>query len=284
MQRYRVVRDSPPVWYCWRNAWGTNLGTFDLTGQHIAITGASSGFGRHFGLILAAAGASVSLGARRTQLLDDLVGEIEANGGKANAVHLDVTQSESIERFFDAAETSFGPVNVLINNAGVEAGAKTYTMIDEADWDYVIDTNLKSAWLASKRFTERVQANELSSGNIIMVSSITDTRTIKGQFPYAVSKGGLTRMTEVMALEAARYNIRGERAGARLHPDGRQSHPAGKRSRTGFYERYTHAQVRRVRRSGRSAAAVGLGRLPVHDGISRRGGWRAHLCLSMNPA
>jgi NAD(P)-dependent dehydrogenase (short-subunit alcohol dehydrogenase family) len=99
-------------------------------------------------------------------------------------------------------------VHVLINNAGIEAGAKTYMMIDENDWDSVIDTNLKSAWLMSKRFTERVVANELGGGNIINVSSITDTRTIKGQFPYAVSKGGLTRMTEVLALEAPRFGIR----------------------------------------------------------------------------
>jgi NAD(P)-dependent dehydrogenase (short-subunit alcohol dehydrogenase family) len=101
-----------------------------------------------------------------------------------------------------------GPVDVLINNAGIEAGAKTYMMIDEDDWHSVIDTNLKSAWLMSKLYTERVVANKQSGGNIINVSSITDTRTIKGQFPYAVSKGGLTRMTEVLALEAPRYGIR----------------------------------------------------------------------------
>ncbi|HEY5647100.1 MAG TPA: SDR family oxidoreductase, partial [Pseudomonadales bacterium] len=97
---------------------------------------------------------------------------------------------------------------VLVNNAGIEAGAKTYMMIDESDWDSVMDTNLKSAWFMSKLFTERVLANKSGGGNIINISSITDTRTIKGQFPYAVSKGGLTRMTEILALEAAKYGIR----------------------------------------------------------------------------
>ena len=97
---------------------------------------------------------------------------------------------------------------MLINNAGVEAGAKTYQTTEEEDWDYVIDTNLKSAWMISKRYTERVLEHKQQSGNIIMVSSITDSRTIKGQFSYAVSKGGMTRMTEVMALEAAKFNIR----------------------------------------------------------------------------
>ena len=113
-----------------------------------------------------------------------------------------------MDSFIEAAETAFGPIDVLINNAGVEAGAKTYTMIDEADWDRVLDTNLKGVWLASKAYTERVQANGQGGGNIINISSITDRRTIKGQFPYAVSKGALTRLTEVMALEAARYGIR----------------------------------------------------------------------------
>ncbi len=181
---------------------------FDLSGTVIAITGASSGFGHHFAGVLAAAGATVVLGARREEKLAERVADIEAAGGTALAVKLDVRDTDSISRFIDTAFDRFGRLDVLINNAGVEAGAKTYAMIDEEDWDYVIDTNLKSAWLASKHYTEQVQAHSQDSGNIVMISSITDTRTIKGQFPYAVSKGGLTRMTQVMALEAARYNIR----------------------------------------------------------------------------
>ena len=88
------------------------------------------------------------------------------------------------------------------------APASTYETIDEADWDFVLNTNLKGAWLAAKLYTERVRANGQAGGNIINISSITDRRTIKGQFPYAISKGALSRMTEVMALEAAKHNIR----------------------------------------------------------------------------
>lgn len=187
---------------------GHQMDLFSLEGKHVAITGASSGFGHHFAGVLANAGARVSLGARRIEKIQDRVDEINASGGQAFGTKLDVTDSDSISSFFIAAEEAFGPVHVLINNAGIEAGAKTYTMIDEADWDSVIDTNLKSAWMMCKTFTERVVANELDGGNIVNVSSITDTRTIKGQFPYAVSKGGLTRMTEVLALEAPRYGIR----------------------------------------------------------------------------
>ncbi len=181
--------------------------TFQLDGKHIAITGASSGFGHHFAGVLAGAGAKVSLGARREAKLAARVAEIEKQGGSAKAITLDVTDRASCHDFLEQAQANFGAIDVLINNAGVEAGAKTYTMIDEQDWDFVIDTNLKGAWRLSKAYTEQVIANN-TGGNIIMVSSITDRRTIKGQFPYAVSKGGLSRMTEVMALEAARYGIR----------------------------------------------------------------------------
>ncbi len=181
---------------------------FDLAGKVIGITGASSGFGHHFAGVLAAAGATVLLGARREEKLSARVTEIIGQGGRAHAHALDVTDKSSIRQFVDYAFDSLGGLDVLINNAGVEAGAKTYAMIEEDDWDYVMDTNLKGAWMVSKYYTEKVQENKQAAGNIIMISSITDTRTIKGQFPYAVSKGGLSRMTEVMALEAARYNIR----------------------------------------------------------------------------
>lgn len=182
--------------------------SFRLNGKHVVITGASSGFGSHFAGVLAEAGARVVLGARRVEKVQARVEEIRAAGGEAAGVALDVRDADSIRAFIRAAEEQFGPIDVLVNNAGVEAGAKTYMMIDEEDWDFVMETNLKGAWLAAKHYTERVVANGQAGGNIINVSSITDRRTIKGQFPYALSKAAVSRMTEVMALEAARYKIR----------------------------------------------------------------------------
>ncbi len=184
------------------------MSLFDLTAKHIVITGASSGFGRHFAGVLADAGAWVSLGARRVDRIRDRVKDIQDQGGAAFGAHLDVTDAATIKDFLDAAEDVFGPIDTLINNAGVESGAKTYEAIDEADWDHVLNTNLKGTWLAAKLYTEKVRASGQAGGNIINISSITDRRAIKGQFPYAVSKGGLTRMTEVMALEAAKHKIR----------------------------------------------------------------------------
>jgi len=181
---------------------------FQLQGKHIAITGASSGFGHHFAGVLSEAGAKVTLGARREDKVQARVDEIRAAGREATGIKLDVRDAASIRSFFAAAKQAFGPVDVIVNNAGVEAGPKTYMMIDEDDWDFVMDTNLKGAWLVSKIYTEQLLESGRASGNIINISSITDTRSIKGQFPYAVSKGAMTRMTEVMALEAAKFGVR----------------------------------------------------------------------------
>lgn len=181
---------------------------FSMHGKNVVITGASSGFGHHFGGVLAQAGASVVLGARRADRIEARAEEIRQAGGKAAGLPLDVKDPDSMTRFLDGAQAAFGPVDVLINNAGVEAGAKTYAMIDEDDWDHVLDTNLKAVWQMSKLYTERVAASGQASGNIVNIASITAFRTIKGQFPYAVSKAALIKATEIMALEGAKFGIR----------------------------------------------------------------------------
>ena len=184
------------------------LDRFRLDGKTVAIPGASSGFGHHFAGVLAAAGARVVLGARRTDKIDARVAELRGAGAQALGLALDVLDAASLARFLDATWDAFGSLDVLVNNAGIEPGPKTYAMIDEADWDSVLDTNLKSVWLGSKLYTERVVARGQGRGNIVNIASITAYRTIKGQFPYAVSKAALVKATEVMALEGAKFSIR----------------------------------------------------------------------------
>jgi NAD(P)-dependent dehydrogenase (short-subunit alcohol dehydrogenase family) len=181
---------------------------FSMQGKTVLITGASSGFGHHFAGVLAAAGANVVLGARRVEKIADRVAEIKAQGFEASGFTLDVLNPESCQAFLDQAEQKYGSLDVLINNAGVESGAKTYATIDEDDWDYVMDTNLKSVWRLSKMYTQKIAASGAKSGNIVNIASITAYRTIKGQFPYAVSKAALVKATEIMALEGARFGIR----------------------------------------------------------------------------
>jgi len=183
------------------------LDRFRLDGKTVAITGASSGFGHHFAGVLATAGARVVLGARRVEKIEARVAELRGAGAQALGMALDVLDRASLARFLDAAWHEFGSLDVLVNNAGIESGPKTYATIDEEDWDAVLDTNLKSVWLGSKLYTERA-ASRKTGGNIVNIASITAFRTIKGQFPYAVSKAALIKATEVMALEGAKFGIR----------------------------------------------------------------------------
>ena len=114
----------------------------------------------------------------------------------------------SVTAFFDAAEKHFGPVDILVNNAGVEAGAHTFVTLDDDGWDTVIDTNLKGLWWMTRELTRRVAAHKQSGAVVVNISSITSERTTKGIFPYAVSKAGVNQATRVMALEGAKYNVR----------------------------------------------------------------------------
>lgn len=182
------------------------LDVFSLTGTHVLVTGASSGLGKHFAGRLAQAGGNVTLAARRAQALAASVNEIAESGGRAASVVIDVSIADSIERGLDEAEKHFGPVNVLINNAGV-----TYTRaaleVDESDWDQLININLTGAWLAAQR-TARRMVNHKTGGSIVNIASILGVRVAGGVATYAISKAGLIQMTKVLALEWARHGIR----------------------------------------------------------------------------
>lgn len=181
-------------------------GLFDLTGRHVLVTGASSGLGRHFAGSLARAGARLSLAARRAEALAETVARVEADGGEAHAVVMDVTDGTSIERALDAAEARLGPVSILINNAGVTV-TKPALELEEPDWDGVIDTNLKGVWLAAQAVARRmVRAG--SGGSIVNVASILGLRVAGTVAPYTVSKAGVVQLTKALALEWARHGIR----------------------------------------------------------------------------
>ena len=181
-------------------------GLFDLTGRHVLVTGASSGLGRHFAGTLARAGARLTLGARRAEALAETVAQVESEGGQAHAVVMDVTDAGSIERALDAAEERFGPVAVLINNAGVTV-TRPALDLDEADWDGVIDTNLKGVWLAAQATAKRMVRHG-TGGSIVNVASILGLRVAGAVAPYTVSKAGVVQLTKALALEWARHGIR----------------------------------------------------------------------------
>ncbi|HEY9546169.1 MAG TPA: SDR family NAD(P)-dependent oxidoreductase, partial [Solimonas sp.] len=179
---------------------------FDLSGHHALVTGASSGLGRHFALTLAKAGAAVAVGARRADKLAELVDEITATGGTAVAVNLDVGQRASVIAALDEASDKLGPLDLIVNNAGVTATRRVLDYTDD-DWSTVMKTNLDGSWLVAQEAARRLVAAQ-RPGSIINISSIYASRVSPGVVPYTVSKAGVKHLTKVLALELARFGIR----------------------------------------------------------------------------
>lgn len=181
-------------------------GMFDLAGQHVLVTGASSGLGRHFAGMLARSGAKLTLGARRAEALAETVAAVEAEGGQAHAVVMDVTDRAAIEAALDRAQDRFGPLAVLVNNAGVTATTPALDLA-EAEWDGVLDTNLKGVFLVAQAAARRMVAAG-RGGSIVNVASILGLRVAGGVAPYAASKAAVIQLTKSLALEWARHGIR----------------------------------------------------------------------------
>lgn len=175
---------------------------FALEGRRALVTGASSGLGRHFAMTLATAGAEVVVTARRQAPLQSLVEAIEAAGGRARALTLDVTSRDDVCRVLDAA----GPLDVLVNNAGV-SDSQPLLACDDHSWDHVLDTNLKGAWTVAQETARRMVAAG-QGGSLINVTSILASRVAGAVGPYLAAKAGLAHLTRAMALELARHGIR----------------------------------------------------------------------------
>ena len=179
---------------------------FDLTGRTALVTGASSGLGRHFALTLARAGAKVALAARRKVRLIEAVTAIEAEGGEAFAVELDVTDPAAITPAFDDAETALGPINIMVNAAGVPSSS-FFADMGEDEWRGVMDVNLDGVFRTAGEGARRMKAHG-KGGSIVNIASVLGFGVLKSVSAYAVSKAGVVQMTRAMALELARDKIR----------------------------------------------------------------------------
>jgi NAD(P)-dependent dehydrogenase (short-subunit alcohol dehydrogenase family) len=156
--------------------------------------------------VLSAHGAALALAARQIAKLKDLETEIRANGGRALAVQMDVTDMASITKAIDAAEAALGPVSVLINNAGI-AIEKMAVEQTEDDWDSVINANLKGAYFVATEMARRMIARK-QEGNIVNIASVLGFGVMKFLSPYTISKAGIVQATKAMALELAANRIR----------------------------------------------------------------------------
>jgi len=170
------------------------------------VTGASSGIGTHFARMLAGAGATVILAARRVEVLAALKAEIEAAGGKAQTVALDVSSEASIAAAFAELDQRGIALDIVVNNAGI-SGAAPAISLSAQDWDSVVNTNLRGVFLVAQAAAQRMR-DAKRGGSIVNVASILGHRVAGNVAAYAASKAGVVHLTEALALEWARYGIR----------------------------------------------------------------------------
>ena len=176
-----------------------------LDGRVAIVTGAVQGIGLGVALSMARAGANIVVADMAQDGLASAVAEIEATGVQALGVQTDVTQAPSIDRLVHETLDRFGTINILVNNAGVVI-IKSIADQSEADWDRVLDTNLKGTFLCSQRIIQEMQKHK--RGAIVNLSSIAAFHFTTPHIPYAASKAGVSALTRDLAYEVAPLGIR----------------------------------------------------------------------------
>jgi NAD(P)-dependent dehydrogenase (short-subunit alcohol dehydrogenase family) len=185
----------------------------DLSGRVALVTGASSGLGAQFARTLSKAGAGVVLAARRMERLKTLRAELEAEGGDAHVVELDVTDNDSIKAAIAHAETEMGTIDILVNNSGVGTTQKLVD-VSEQDYDYVMGTNTRGAFFVAQEVAKRMIARSkgeapgtFTGGRIVNIASMAGLRVFPQIGVYCMSKAAVVHMTRAMALEWGRFGI-----------------------------------------------------------------------------
>jgi NAD(P)-dependent dehydrogenase (short-subunit alcohol dehydrogenase family) len=183
---------------------------FRLDGKVAAITGAGSGFGRAFSRGLAACGATIICGGRQVDRLHETISLIERAGGRAKALPVDVVDEGSVDRFWQAIATEFGRIDVLVNNAGMTATPARTHELAVSEWDSMIATNLRGAFLMTRQALKLMLPGP---GSIINIASIAALRGYWPGFPslaasYSSAKAGVIGLTRQVAAEYAKEKIR----------------------------------------------------------------------------
>jgi NAD(P)-dependent dehydrogenase (short-subunit alcohol dehydrogenase family) len=177
------------------------LDRFRLDGRRALVTGGARGLGRVISQALAEAGADVAISGRSRDACESAASEIAAaTGRRARGFAADVIEAEQVTRLVSEVEAELGPIDILVNNAGVnKRGA--IEELTEADWDMVIDTNLKGPWLCARAVGPKMR--DRGWGRIINLASVLGVIALPGRSPYAASKSGVINLTRVLALEWA---------------------------------------------------------------------------------
>lgn len=183
--------------------------TFDLEGRTALVTGGFSGLGLHFARVLAAHGAKIALVGRRIELgrvVANEIGAAAARPSEVRAYQVDVTDSASVARAFDAASADLGVPDIVINNAGTVARKASLDVTDD-DWDGVVDVNLSGVFKVAQAAARSLIAAG-KPGTIINIASILGLRVRPQVASYAATKAAVVQLTKALALEWAEHGIR----------------------------------------------------------------------------
>lgn len=189
------------------------MSRFSLAGKCAVVTGASRGIGKATALGLAEAGADVIVTYReKREEADAVVKQIEAMGKRALAHQLDVTSRSSAEALAVAAK-GFGPVSILVNNAGINKPTD-FDQIEDADWDNILNTNLRGPYMVSQVFLPLLK--EAGGGSIVHIGSVSGQYGGPRTAHYAASKAGIISLAQVIARFGAQYGVRSNTVAAGL--------------------------------------------------------------------
>jgi 2-deoxy-D-gluconate 3-dehydrogenase len=182
----------------------TNQKQFDLTGKVAVVTGGNGGIGLGIAMGLAGAGANIVVAARSVEKTAQALEGIRALGVEAHSVNVDVTQEPAIQRMVTDTIDHMGRLDILVNNSGIAVRAQPEDLT-AAQWDSVMDVNLRAAFLASREvYSHMVSAG---GGKVINVGSMYSIFGSDWGAPYAASKGGLVQLTKSLAVAWAKDNI-----------------------------------------------------------------------------
>ena len=177
------------------------LDRFRLDGRRALVTGGARGLGRVIAQALAEAGADVAISGRSRDACDKVASEIAAaTGRKARGFAADVTVADDVTRLVSEVQADLGSIDILVNNAGVNKRGPVEELT-EADWDMVVDTNLKGPWLCARAVGPGMR--DRGWGRVINLASVLGVIALPGRSPYASSKSGVINLTRVLALEWA---------------------------------------------------------------------------------
>jgi len=190
------------------------MSRFSLLGKNAFVTGGSRGIGKAIAFGLADAGADVAVTYKsQTEEAAKVVSEIEAMGRRATAIAMDVTDRASIEAAAKDARGTLGPISILVNNAGINKPTD-FDQVSDADWDSILDTNLKGPFVCSQVFLPLLK--EAGGGSIVHIGSVSGQYGGPRTAHYAASKAGLISLAQVVARFGAQHNVRSNTVAAGL--------------------------------------------------------------------